>query len=353
MYSTEYLKNFAEFDNNYKVVELNRPEVGLTGFISIHRHIKDYPALGATRFWKYETKDGALRDALRLSRLMTYKSILAGLPYTGAKAVLIDDGSNKNIHPDFYKVYADEVNKLNGEFVTGTDVGVSNDDLEIMRQNSPYIIGTGVDSGFFTAQGVFLGIKSALRKVFGTDDIRERTFAIQGLGKTGSPLLDLLVQNGAKKIYVSDLKKTTIQDTLTKNPRIEALDEHEIAIQNVDVFSPCALSGAVTKENRQLLNCKIVAGSANNQLDGLDAAIFLNEKGILYAPDFVINAGGIISVVDQYENQIHNPERIIDKVQKIGESLDLIFEKSFNDKKSTLEVAESIAAEKINLYAKN
>lgn len=349
----EYLKNFSEFDNNYKVIELNRPEVGLVGFISIHRHIKEYPALGATRFWKYENKDSALCDALRLSRLMTYKSILADLPYTGAKAVLIDDGSGKNLHPDFFKIYGEEVNKLNGEFVTGTDVGVGNNDLDIMRQNSPYVIGTGVDSGFFTAQGVFVGIKSALRKVFGTDNISEHTFAIQGLGKTGLPLLDLLIQDGAKKIYISDLKKSVTVDALSKSSTIEVLDEKQIAIQEVDVFSPCALSGAVTKENRQLLRCKIIAGSANNQLDALDTAIFLNEVGILYAPDFVINAGGIISVVDQYENQTHDPERIISKVQKIGGILDSIFEKSFNTKKSTLEVAESIAAEKINLYAQN
>lgn len=350
MNSNEYLKKFAEFDNNYKVVELNNPDIGLSGFISIHRHIKDYPALGATRFWKYKNKDEALRDALRLSRLMTYKSILAGLPFTGAKAVLIDNGLKKNQRKEFFKIYAEEVNKLNGEFVTGTDVGVSNEDLDSMRQNSPYIIGTGVDSGFFTAQGVFLGIKMALRKVFGTDDISDRTFAIQGLGKTGWPLFDLLLKHGAKKIYISDLKRLTRFKAFLKSPRVQILDHKEIALQAVDVFSPCALSGAVNKDNRDLLRCKIVAGSANNQLDNSETGMFLKNAGILYAPDFVINAGGLISVVDQYEHDIHNPERIIGKVQKIGESLSSIFERSQQENKSTLEVAESIAAEKINSY---
>ncbi|MBI5221609.1 MAG: hypothetical protein HY979_02290 [Candidatus Magasanikbacteria bacterium] len=350
MYSLEYLKSLPEFDNNYKIVELSRPEIGLFGFVSIHRHIKDYPALGATRFWKYENKEEALRDALRLSRLMTYKSILAGLPFTGAKAVLIDDGLKKNQLKDFFKVYVEEINKLQGEFVTGTDVGVSNEDLEVMRQNSSYVIGTGVDSGFFTAQGVFLGIKVALKKVFGTDDIAGRTFAIQGLGKTGWPLLDLLLEHGAKKIYVSDLKKSTKLKAFFKSSRIQILDNREIALQEVDVFSPCALSGAVNKDNRHLLRCKIVAGSANNQLDSMETAIFLKDAGILYAPDFVINAGGLISVVDQYENDVHNPERIINKIQKIGESLNSIFDRSRQENKSTLEVAESTAAEKISSY---
>ena len=353
MLSTDYLKQFSEFDNNYKIVELNHPEIGLTGFISIHRHIKDFPALGATRFWKYNNKEDALRDSLRLSRLMTYKSILAGLPYTGAKATLIDNGLKENQRKEFFKIYAEEVNKLNGEFVTGTDVGVSNDDLEVMRQNSSYIIGTGVDSGFFTAEGVFLGIKVALKKVFGSDEISGRTFAIQGLGKTGWPLLNLLLKHGAKKVYVSDLKRLTKLKAMFKNSRIKILDHREIALQEVDVFSPCALSGAINKDNRHLLRCKIVAGSANNQLDNLDTGIYLKERGILYAPDFVINAAGLISVVDQYENQVHNPDRIINKIQKIGDSLDLIFERSRQEKKSTLEVAESIAAEKIKLYDQN
>ncbi len=353
MLSSEYLKKFSEFDNNYKVVELNRPEVGLVGFIYIHSHIKEFPALGATRFWKYKNKEDALRDALRLSRLMTYKSILAGLPYTGAKAVLIDNGLKKNQREEFFKVYAQEVNKLNGEFVTGTDVGVSNDDLEVMRKNSSFIIGSGVDSGFFTAEGVFLGIKEALRNKFGSEEIAGRTFAIQGLGKTGHPLLNLLLKHGAKKIYISDLKRLTRVKAFFKSSRIQILNHKDIALQEVDVFSPCALSGAVNKDNREFLNCKIVAGSANNVLDSAETGRYLQSRGILYAPDFVINAGGIISVVDQYENQIHNPGRIINKIQKIGESLRSIFERSQQENKSTLEVAESVAAEKIDFYAKS
>jgi leucine dehydrogenase len=346
------VENLPEYDKHKLVVKVEDNSVGLCGYIAIHCLNGSYPALGATRLWNYRSEEDALRDALRLSKLMTYKSVLAGLPYTGAKAALILHPKSQSSREEMFRVYARKVNELGGKFVTGTDVGVSNKDLDIMCKESKYMIGEGVDSGYFTAVAAFDGIKRALKEVYGNDDIARRSFAIQGLGKTGYPLLKFLIKAGAERIYVTDINPRKAWYAKIRFPFIKLVNAVEIHCQPVDVFCPCALSHSISEDSVSQLQCKVIAGSANNQLDRGETGKLIFKKGILYAPDFVINAGGLISVVDQYENKKHNEERVLQKLEKVGESLTKIFKTSREENRAPNIVATEIADKIIINYDK-
>jgi leucine dehydrogenase len=336
-------KKVLEFDNHSIVERVEDPEVGLNGFIAIHRISKDFPALGATRLWSYASEQDALRDALRLSKLMTYKSILAGLPYTGAKAVLIYSDKAQANRSELFARYSQKVNELSGKFITGTDVGVSNEDLEIMSKNSPYMIGQGVDSGYYTAIAVYNGIKLALKYVYGEPDVTKHSFAIQGLGKTGYPLLKFLMRDGAGKVYVSDINTRKLSRAKIDFPSVEVVDHMKLHSQPAEVFYPCALSNSINDNSINYLQGKIVAGSANNQLNKIEMGDILFAKKILYAPDYVINGGGLISVVDQFEHKKHVPDSILAKLQKVNESLEAIFSLSNKQNKPPSLVADEQA----------
>lgn len=264
--STDLIKNLPEYDGHELVVSLSKPEIGLRGFISIYRLDRRYPALGATRLWEYKTETEAISDALRLSKLMNYKSALAGLPYTGAKGVLIASPLALKKRRELFVAYAQAVNHLNGAFITGTDVGVDNNDLEIMIGESPYIIGNGIDSGLFTAHGVYLGIKVVSKKIFGSEDIGSRSFAIQGVGKTGEALVKLLYGESSK-IYISDVDPNKIKKVKAQYPKVMVKNPSDIHKQKVDIFCPCALSHSLNKKTIAELKCLSVVGAANNQLE--------------------------------------------------------------------------------------
>ncbi len=341
------IKKLPEFDNHELVVYLNKPEVGLFGFISIHRINPQFPALGATRLWKYNSEEEVLQDSLRLAKLMSYKSLFAGLPYTGAKAVLMENPKALENREKLFKAYAYEVDKLNGKFITGTDVGVSNDDLDVMRGESKFFIGSGVDSGYYTAQGVYLGIKSGLRDRYGNDNIKEKSFAIQGVGKTGGALLDLLYDE-AKDIFISDIDDKKTIKLKKKYPKVKVVDPKVSHTQKVDVFCPCALSNSINDKTIPELNCDIIVGAANNQLKSEDDGYLLKDRNILYAPDAIVNAGGLISVVDQYKHgDKHLDVRIMGKIHEIAGRLDGIFMTSDVENKPTNLVAIEIAEKKI------
>ncbi|MCK5027888.1 MAG: hypothetical protein KAS07_05710, partial [Candidatus Pacebacteria bacterium] len=186
------VQTLREFDNHERVIRLYDPEIGLSGFIAIHKRRGNKPCLGATRLWRYSSEDDALNDALRLSRLMTHKSALAGLPYGGAKAVLIESPKMLKNREKVFSRYGQVIERLGGIFVTGSDVGVNNEDVLIMRNNSNYIIGADVPAGYYTALGVMEGIYAVLEELYGSSNIEGRSFAIQGLGKTGFELFKLL-----------------------------------------------------------------------------------------------------------------------------------------------------------------
>lgn len=348
--NTDYLKeNFdkisklPEFDNHHSVINLNNLNSNLKGFIVIHRKNQNVPSFGATRLWHYIDEIDALRDALRLSKMMSYKSALAGLRYGGAKGVVIvpwtlSSEEKKKTLEEYTKI----VNDLKGGFVTGTDVGLTQEDLLFMKEISPFMVGSCGDPTIATALGVYCSIQVCLQKVFGYDSIKGRAFAIQGMGKIGRELLKLIYKDTGD-IFVSDIDSTIIDSVKNDFPRVFVVSPEEIHKQTVDVFSPCALSYSINAKTLTELKCKIIVGGANNQLENDEIGKALLEKGILYAPDYVANAGGLINVVDEFENSRCDENRIKEKVLKIKDRINEIIDVSVTDNKPTNIIADNMA----------
>jgi len=338
--NTFNIEKLPEFDGHRHVHFLYDEKSGLRGFIAIHRGGLLNPALGATRFWDYESDAECLRDALRLSKLMSYKAALAGLKYGGAKAVLMKTPENLKNRNRMFKAYATKVDFLGGKFITGTDVGVSNEDIDLMKKHTPSVIGNKVDPAYFTAYGVMLGIKTSLKKIYGNEKIRGRTFAIQGIGKTGEHLLRLLYPS-AQLIYVSDIDTHKIQYAKKKFPKIKVVDPENIHKQKVDVFVPCAMSNALNSESVSQLKCKIVAGSANNQLAGDHIGNLLHQLKVLYAPDYVVNVGGAMAIPGIETLGWSQTEAEDEVVKSVSYALQRIFEMAEVESITTDEAART------------
>ncbi len=341
------LSDLPEFDNHEFVAFVSDARTNLRGFIAIHRGGPTARALGATRLWRYESEVDALKDALRLSRLMSYKSALAGLPYGGAKAVLMASPVGLKKRKNLFQAFARKVDLLGGHFVTGTDVGVTDEDVRVMRGETKYVIGSKVDPAYYTAIGVFSGIQASLENVFGSKKVERRSFALQGVGKTGSHLVAMLYKE-SQKIFVADIDTAAVKSIKKKFPRVRVVPPRDIHKQSVDVFSPCSLSGTLNPKRVSELRCKIVAGSANNQLSDEHVGGLLMKRGILYAPDYVVNAGGLVSVVDEMEHQTPNQKRILNRVGKIQKTLRVIFEHSRKYNQATNMVANRMAEKIFN-----
>lgn len=350
MFSIEKLK---DFDNHTLASFIFDSKSKLRGFIAIHRGGLSRPAFGATRIWNYNSEIEALTEALKLSKLMTYKSALAGLKYGGAKAVIVSHAIANNEKKELLNSFVQRVNWLGGHFITGADVGIGDEDLKMMSSASPYIVGVKSDPVKYTALGVFYSIKVCLEEIFGKSAIRGRTFAIQGVGKTGLGLLKLLYAE-AKQIYIADTDWDVLDSVKKRFPKVEIVKTTKIHKLDIDVFCPCALSNAINVKNVSKLQCKLIAGSANNQLQNSYIGEMLYKLGILYAPDYVVNAGGLIAVVDEYENKNKSEnkdqasERLSKRVEKINQNLKLIIAESKKKKKATNLVADEMA-EKISV----
>lgn len=341
------IEKLPEFDNHKLVTHFSDKDSGLRGYVAIHRTIEGHPSLGATRLWSYRSETEALCDSLRLSRLMSYKSALAGLPYGGAKAVLIATPKMLKHRADAFRAYAEKINYLGGQFVTGTDVGVEDKDISLMQKTTNFVIGTKIDPAYYTAISVVNAIEVALDKAVGRPEPSRRKFAIQGIGKTGSNILKLLYKN-SDTIYMADIDKQKLKAIKKKFPKVKIVRPDDIHKQEVDVFVPCALSGVLNSKNIKELRCSVVAGSANNQLNTPAAGDLLYKLGILYAPDYASNAGGLISVVDEMENKRPSKKRILGRIEKVRTMLEKIFEESEKKKIPTNIVANKIAEKIFN-----
>ncbi len=341
------IEQLPEFDDHKMVSFISDSSTGLRGFIAVHRGDLRRPSFGATRFWKYASEGEALRDALRLSRIMSYKLALANLPYGGAKCVLIAPRKNHVEKQSLLKSYAERVNYLSGRFITGTDVGLDDDDLAVMRRHSQYMVGAKGDVVRFTGLGVFYGIQVSLKEVFGGDDTSKFSFAIQGVGKVGEALLRLLYKK-SKRIVIADVNKKRVAEAKKEFPQIEVVPPSKICTQEVDVFCPCALGGTLNKKTAPLLRCRIVAGGANNQLENGRAGDMLREQGVLYAPDYAVNAGGLICVVDEYEHSTYSAKRVASRVLQIKKNLQQIFRTAKKTGKAPGRVADEIAEKRFN-----
>lgn len=337
-------ETLPEFDKHRFIVFLHDEKSALKGFIAIHRGGLDKPAFGATRLWEYESEVQAIKDVLNLSRMMSYKSALANLPYGGAKAVIINPraGNDPERRKALLKEYAKRVNYLRGSFITGTDVGLDQKDLKIMSKESPYMVGSGVNPEYFTGLGLFFSTQVCLEEVFGSSQLQGRSFAIQGLGKVGTEFLELIYKDSGK-IFASDIDKVKVRRAKRLFPRLQIVTPAETHTQKVDVFAPCALSDALTREKVHEMHAKIISGGANNQLANEGVGELLYNMGILYAPDYVVNAGGLMSVADEFEYSDSSTARVTKKVSKIRDTLRKIFSKSKKAHRATNLVADGMA----------
>ena len=331
-----------------KVIEAQDPEVGLHCFISVH-DTRLGPSMGGTRIYPYASRDEAIEDALRLSKAMTYKSALAENGLGGGKSVIIAD-------PKFQKTrslllgFAEAVDYLQGLYIAAEDVGSTMEDMAVIRTKTPYVgaLPTEKSSGDpsrFTAWGVYRGMQAAAKKLWHNESLRKKIIAIQGLGNVGSKLANILFWEGAYLILCEKDPQVVEKHALLYGAQI--IDSKNYADTRCDILSPCAMGGVINEHSIQKLHCKAVAGSANNQLSAPELGRELMRKGILYAPDYVINAGGIINAACEYDLYGYDPKIARDRVNNIYDTLLNVFDRSEREHKPTSKVADEMAEYKL------
>lgn len=297
---------------------------GLKAIIAIHSTALG-PALGGTRFFPYETEAEALEDVLRLSHGMTYKAAVTGLDLGGGKAVIIGDPRTMKSER-LFRAFGRIVDSLQGRYITAEDVGTTTADMDMVRAETRWALGNSValggagDPSPVTARGLFAASKAVAHKIWGDSDLSDRKFAVQGVGKVGSAFVQLLIEARAE-VVVTDAYGPAI-DSAVKNFDVEAVSQDEIYEVDCDFFSPCALGASLNEETIPRLKCRAVVGSANNQLATDKDAKRLAERDILYAPDFVVNAGGLINVYDELHGYsktraLHRVDGIYDATMRI------------------------------------
>lgn len=337
-------------DRDFEQIVISQPNSdGFKAIIAIHDTTLG-PALGGCRMWPYPVERQALDDVKRLARGMTYKAALAGLPLGGGKAVIIGDPRTAK-SPDLWQNFAAMLNDLQGRYITAEDVGTSVEDMAAISRHSQYVAGRaeyGGDPSPMTALGVFHGIRTAVAHKFGESDLKGIGVAVQGLGHVGFGLCRLLHQAGAR-LYVTDVDKSRVVEAVG-NFAATAVDPDNIYGAPADVFAPCALGGALSQETVPLLRAGVVAGAANNQLAEPNIGTDLMERGILYAPDYVINAGGLISIAQEAlsPNQKYDRNAVTHRVTEIATTLDKIIKVSDETHVPTAVVADSLAETRIN-----
>jgi len=335
--------NHPDFDDHQRVVFCRDKRSGLKAIIAIH-NTNLGAALGGCRMWNYKSDDDALTDVLRLSRGMTYKAAMAGLALGGGKSVIIGDPKTDKSDALFLS-FGRFVDQLNGRYITAEDVGTTVADMDLIRTVTLHVSGVSDGAGNpspSTAHGVFIGIESAARHKLGKDTVKGLTVAIQGLGSVGYGLCRYLNQAGAKLI-VADINQASV-DRAVDEFGATAVKPEAIYAAKADVFAPCALGATINDDTIPQLRARVVAGAANNQLAEARHGEVLRELSILYAPDYVINAGGLIDVA-RFKVDM-NIEEARAKLRRIDDTLTEIFERADREGKPTSEVADTIAEER-------
>jgi leucine dehydrogenase len=334
--------DLVDFDNHEQVVYCSDKASGLKAIIAVHSTALG-PAAGGCRFWDYASDEAALKDVLRLSKGMTYKNAMAGLKLGGGKGVIIGDPKSLK-SDDLFKAFGTAVNNLNGRYYTAEDVNITTGDMAIVNQSTEFVSGLEGKSGNpgpFTALGTFLGIKAAVKFKLGKDDLTGIKVAVQGLGSVGYSLCEKLHNAGAELI-VTDINQVALDKAAAElNATVVGLDE--IYSQDVDVFSPCALGASIDDNSIAQLKAVIIAGCANNQLAEARHDQILLEKGILYAPDYVINAGGIINVALEIYPEPYCADSATKLVENIYHTLMNVFETAAAQNMPTGLIADQMA----------
>lgn len=331
-----------------QVMFFNDKPTGLKGIIAVHNTILG-PSLGGCRIWNYEHEEQALWDVLRLSRGMTFKSSISGINLGGGKSVIIGNPKVKRDEA-FWRRFGKFVDSLNGKYITAEDVGTSTEVMSIVMQETQHVTGKPIEAGGtgdpspFTAYGVFLGLKASAKQQFGTDDLSGKTVAVQGVGHVGYYLVKHLTAAGAK-VIVADINSTNL-DVVVKDFGVGVVEPSEIAKVESDIYAPCALGAILNSETIPHLKCSVVAGAANNQLadENLHGQMLM-DRGILYAPDFLINAGGVINCFREVQHLSETEANTL--IENIYPKTLEIFKKAMAENIPTQAAAIQIAKERI------
>lgn len=340
--SEPVLRRQPAYRGHEQVVALRDPQIGLAGFIAIHDTSLG-PALGGCRMWPYADEAAALDDVLRLSAGMTCKNALAGLDYGGGKSVIIGD-PRRDKHAGLFRAFGRAVQALGGRYVAAEDVGTTPDDMDEIARQTPHVRGTHAsrvaDPSPYTALGVFHGILAAVEHRFGATDLTGLTCAVKGLGSVGFRVAEKLHAAGAR-LVAADIHRPAVERAEQAfGARAVAPEEAHRVL--ADIFVPCALGGDLNADSIPEMQAAIVAGSANNQLAEPADAERLHRRGILYAPDYAINAGGVIAVALGGRNR-----RLTEKVEAIGATLSAIFVRAAAEATTTAAVADRLANERL------
>lgn len=329
-----------------QIVVCSEPSLGLKAIIAIHDTTLG-PALGGVRMWPYNNEQEAIRDVLRLSRGMTYKAAISGLNLGGGKAVIIGD-PRKEKNEALFRAFGRYVDSLGGRYITAEDVGINVQNMEWVRMETKYVtglpkaIGGSGDPSPVTAYGVYQGMKACAKKAYGSDSLEGKKISVQGAGHVSSHLVDFLSKEGAE-LYICDIYEDKVT-ALAEEVGAKVVDPDDIYGLDVDIFSPCALGGVVNDDTIDHFKCDIIAGGANNVLDEEKRhGQMLLDKDILYAPDYVINGGGLINVANELEG--YNEKRAHEQASKIYDTILDILDYSEENNTPTF-VASNILAEK-------
>lgn len=341
---------FSQLTNfgHQKLYFCNDPAIGLKAIIAIHDTTLG-PALGGTRMWAYKTEVDALNDVLRLSKTMTYKASLSGLNLGGGSAVIIGD-PRKDKTEALMRQFGRFIKNLNGEFITAEDMGTNPRDMEYIRMETQYVtgypetIGGSGDPAPIAAKGVFMGIKACVKELYGNDTLAGRSVMVQGIGHVGESLVRLLRDENTK-VYVTDINEERVRQ-VSKKYGAEPVSTNNIFDIDADIYAPCALGATINTSTIKKLKCAIIAGSANNQLE--DEAIhgqMLLDKGILLAPDYVINAGGLMNCYSELMG--FSRKRTLQLTENIYEATRNILKLSKAENIPTIEAANRLAEKRI------
>jgi leucine dehydrogenase len=342
----EIFRYLEKFDYE-QIVFCQDQQSGLKAIIAIHDTTLG-PALGGTRMWTYESEEAAIEDALRLARGMTYKNAAAGLNLGGGKTVIIGD-PRKDKSEALFRAFGRYIQGLNGRYITAEDVGTTVADMDIIHEETDYV--TGISPAFgssgnpspVTAYGVYRGMKAAAKAAFGTDMLEGKVIAVQGVGNVAYNLCRYLHEEKAKLI-VTDINAEAVKKAVSEFGA-RAVEPNEIYKIDCDIFSPCALGGIINDETIPELKAKVIAGAANNQLKDPRHGDAIHEMGIIYAPDYVINAGGVINVADELYG--YNRDRAMKKVEQIYDNVQKVIDIAKRDSIPAYLAADRMAEERI------
>jgi len=340
---------FGRGENHEQVVFCQDRTSGLRAIIAIYSTALG-PSLGGTRFYAYPSEAEAVRDVLNLSRSMAYKASLAGLDLGGGKAVIIGDPHTDKTEP-LLRAYGRFVQSLHGRYLTACDVGTFSEDMDIVARECDYVTGRTVehggagDSSVLTAYGVFQGMRAAAEVAWGDATLRGRRIGVAGVGKVGHHLVEHLYDDGAQ-VVITDVHEPAVSRVRAAHPEVEVTaDTDELVGSDLDVYAPCALGDAINDDSVQLLKAKVVCGAANNQLahPGIEAA--LESRGILYAPDYCVNAGGLVQVADELHG--FSFDRAKARASRIFETTKRVFELAADEGIPTAVAADRLAEQRM------